>query len=182
MRAALDREFHRLADDVGAEVDGADLEVVDPDRDPQVGHLEARGGGGGRLVLGRSGVGQARDGQRFRRQVGDPERAGEEGPSAPVQLHVAQVEPDALVVGDGQLVERGAGEDAALEPDDPHLSTGIRQRAFDHADDEALAVVLVRVLRGGRQRERDESGEGQEDTLELGHQSMGHQKACPIPT
>ncbi len=170
---------------------------------------QAEGGGfRRRQAVVRQGL--ADDVDAFRRQRLDAEAAEQQRRAAPVQLGIADAEPYALTVGDGDRADRGFRRQDAAEARNRDTAVG-RGKLVLHEGQE-IGLLLLRLrrtaaltsrlpgrLRGilrkslrdrrdGRPHERfpctrhgEQAGHGGEDQ-ESGDGEKSGQNACPMPT
>src|SRR5690606_21182686 len=143
---------------------------------------------------------QARQQNLAGRQFADLDAAGEQRRAVPLDRAVAQGDPDALVVGDGQFFEGRARGQRPLKAADHHLPPGARQVAFQETGDEAAVIldlgrdlggggsdVLIGGLLGGRGRRRGilrgqrQGANWQEQRQRGGGTQRAQQNACPRP-
>ena len=101
----------------------------------------------------------------------DRDIARQERRAIPVQHHIAQLEPDALVIGDGHLGQAGLRRQRALKPGDDHLPPSARQVVLKKGG-QIIAVALL-----GEDRQRGEA----KGEAKGGGGAAVHQKACPSP-
>ncbi len=102
-----------------------------------------------------------------RAQCIDRDIATQKRRPVPVQHHIAQGEPSAGVVGDGQFRHGGLRRQRALEPRDGNGASGTREIVFKQAGQKPSVVFLSCRLE--RQGAKGKSI------------NPLHQKACPIP-
>ena len=102
------------------------------------------------------------------RELVDDDLAGQQRRLAPVQRHIADGQPDALIIGDRHLGHGCLGGQSALKAGDCHDAAGIRQVFLQKPRQE----ILVGLLRHRRPRQRHKGDDPQRP----------HQNACPSPT
>ena len=193
---AVDRNHRRLADDRLAQFDPARRDAGDADADRQGGQGEFAHLGGAGVPFALRQAGQE---DLLGRQFLDLDAPGKKGRAVPLDRAVAQRDPDALGVGDGQFGEGRPRGQRPLEAPDLDLPPGAGQVAFKETGDEALVVLDLGGNLGGlggdaafrlwggrgswrcRRLLRRDRRDGQQEDEGQGGQKLFHQKACPSP-
>ena len=175
---AVDRDLRAEPEDVLAERHLGYAELVELDR-----HRKIRDGQRRRFrrrqvgIAARNGVAQILDAVGGERA--DQQPTGKQRPLVPVDRRIVDPEPHPLLVGDGDLADRGGRRQRAIDIGDADLPVRRRQLPFDEPDEPIL------LLLGGHLRLvlRDERHGGHE--AETKHHAGGEnpfQNACPMPT
>ena len=182
---AVDGQHGLLPDDGLAQLDPADLDLVDVHADRQLRQREWRGLGLRRVGGGAVAARQARQDHPLGGKFVDLDAARQQRAAAPAHGAVFQRDPDALVIGDGHAIEGRARTQRAAKAVDLHLPAGAGQFFLQEAGDEALVVLdLLRdfcgaVLRVPAQGQQHRQRQNQK---QAGGQIVKfHQNACPRP-
>ena len=184
-QSAFQRHHRFRAEQRLAQFHPLGVQAANLDRDGQFRQREALRLGRGHVDgLGFLRLRQARQQNLARRQFLDLHAPAQEGGAVPVEHDVAQGQPHALVVGDGQLLQRRARGQRPFEAGHGDLAARAGQRVLDLPLEEPAAVLLLLVAAAedpaeeatillcchGQRQQQDRKGQ------------PVPQNACPIPT
>ena len=159
--------FYRLAQNLGGQRNAVCGDAANVDGHRQIRQGKCAGLGSRRgLGYGQTAQNNLGGGKLVYRDI-----ACQECRAVPVEHHIAQDKPDALVIGNGHLGQAGLRRKRALKSGDNHLPTGTREVVLKKGG-QIIAVALL-----GERRQRGKA----KGKAQGGGGAAQHQKACPSP-